>query len=204
MGLLAKALPRGEAASVTQTVQSPKGVYRAFFVGITDPIERVSEWNDKCRLCKGTGSGYNGDGDCRVCHGTGKRTEQKVKLLYSLENGVVEQEEVNFKLAGPGTGKDGTPLSPTTLFLRLREFSGIVNATEDKVDEWYSSLVKPIKIPVQVIIGDNQKGTATKITDVVRPSAMVRPPAQAAAQYGENQDVEPFDADDWSNIESSR
>jgi hypothetical protein len=203
MGLLAKALPRGESASVQNTVQSPKGVYRAFFVGITDPVERVSEWNDKCRLCKGTGNGYGDEPQgCRVCHGTGKRTEQKVKILYSLENGVVEQEEVNFKLAGPGTGKDGTPLSPSTLFLRMREFSGLQHATEDGLDEWYSSLVKPIKIPVQVIIGDNQKGTATKITDVVRPSAMVRAPL--ATQAVDNQDVEPFDADDWNNIEHSR
>ena len=108
MGLLAKALPRGESASVQNTVQSPKGVYRAFFVGITDPVERVSEWNDKCRLCKGTGNGYGDEPQgCRVCHGTGKRTEQKVKILYSLENGVVEQEEVNFKLAGPGTATAG-------------------------------------------------------------------------------------------------
>lgn len=205
MGILTQALPREQRPDAQQqsTVKSPVGIYRGLFVGMTDPFEYVSAWaNEKCRVCKGQGTGYNGEGECRVCHGTKKRTEQHVKLLYSLENRVVEEEEMTFKLSGPGMGRDGQPLSPSTLFIRLRTLSGMPSATEVQLDDWYSSLQKPIKIPCQVIVDFNKTGTLTKITNVVAPRMQGQPttPAREVDRGPAHDDVPAFSDDDFEGL----
>jgi len=166
MGVLSGAMPRQKNDQGTQ-VKSDYGSYRGFFIGMTQPVEWVSQWGDKCRVCKGARTGRNGQDDCFFCHGSGLRTEQHVKLRYQLENGITEEEEVNFTLTGPGTGRDGTPLSPSTLFLRLRTLSGLRDADAAALDQWYSALPVPIKIPITVNIQDNKSATALKITDVM-------------------------------------
>lgn len=192
MGLLEAALP----SSNTQepTLKSGKGIYRGYFIGLSEPFKFVSKWGDKCRLCKGKGTNYNGDGHCRVCGGSGTLTETHVKLRYHLENAVIEEEEVNFKLLPAGTSATGTPLSPTTLFLRLRTLSGDNRATEQSLDAWYSALPQPIKIPITVVIGDNKSGNALKITAVeLRQQgapAAAAPVAAPIEEFDEN-----FDSD---------
>lgn len=194
MGLLEKALPRDlqPKASASVTINSPKGVYRALFIGMENPWEWVSDFAvDKCRACKGTKNGWNGEpGGCQICHGTGRRTELHTKLRYHLETGILEEEEVNFKISPPGIGKDGQPLSPSTLFLRLRTLSGIPNATEQQLDDWYTALGKPIKVPCQVVIDDNKTASALKIANVLSAAGKGSPPAPAASKA---QIEEPFD-----------
>jgi hypothetical protein len=166
MGELGAALPR-QQQSEDSKIKSENGVYRAIFLGLSAPFQFVSNFaNEQCRLCKGQGSGIRGEGKCSQCGGSGRRTEQHVKLSYRLENNNVEEEEVNFKLLPAGMTAQGQPLSPTTLFLRLRTLSGNRNATPADLDAWYSALPKPIKIPCTVVIGDNKSGTASKITAI--------------------------------------
>lgn len=169
MGLLSKALPRDQRPKIEheETVKSSKGMYSGFFLGMSEEYTWVSDWpNDKCRACKGSKT-YN-DEVCFLCAGTGRKTEQRVKLRYELDNGNVEEEDVSFKLSPGGMGRDGTtPLSPSTMFIRLRSLSGLKNPTPAEVDAWYSSLTPPIRIPCSVVINDNKTGSALKITDVL-------------------------------------
>ena len=183
MGLLDEAMPRNAAADSEIKIKSPNGVYRAFWLGMATSYEWVSPYKEQCRLCKGSKRGYNGEGDCQACHGSGKRTEMRTKLIYKLENGETEEEEVNFKLMPSGTTQDGKILSPTTLFLRLRAFSGNRQATPADLNQWFSALPSPIRIPVQVVINDNKSGTASKIVDVsLRPNGAAKPAQQPAPQ----------------------
>ena len=203
MGLLEKALPRAQqTVSAAVTINSPKGIYRAYFIGMEQPFEWVSDFAaDKCRLCaKNPGLGYNGEGVCSACNGTKRRTELHTKLRYHLENGALEEEEVNFKIAPPGMSKDGNPLSPSTLFLRLRTLSNLPNASEKDLDDWYTGLTKPIKIPCQVIIGDNQNATALKITEVILATARAQQPPHQRQQPPEHADVPAFDPEDWESL----
>lgn len=195
MGLLTKALPRDKQITKQEpTVKSDYGMYNGFFIGITEPFRWVSEFGDKCRVCKGEKTGRNGEGVCFLCEGTGVRTEDHVKLRYRLENSITEEEEVSFKVSPSGIGRDGTPLSPSTLFHRLRTFSGMEQPTPDDLDKWYTELKKagPIRIPVQVVIADNKTGTLLKITNVLVPrkaSAASEPAPHAPASAPEEDDL---------------
>lgn len=170
MGKLADAMPRqrvpeGEGAP---SIQSERGVHRGIWIGMSPPVEWVSPWpNEACRLCKGQGTGYNGEGVCNVCHGTKKRTEKHVKMLYQLANGITEEEELNFKISPPGMGKNTQPLSPSTLFVRLRTLSGLKDPTVEQIDEWFTALSNPPNIPCQVVVDDNKNATYLKITNVL-------------------------------------
>lgn len=184
MGVLSGALPRsGGSTSSTPLVKSEEGSYRAYFTGMSEPFSERSQWGDKCRVCKGTGQGRNGDPQgCTFCGGDGERVDKYVKLMYHLETGEVEEEKVTFKLSAPGTGKDGTPLLASTLFKRLRTFSGLREADAAALDVWYSSIASTkIKIPVTVNIGYNNSGDMLKISDVVGRRAP-QAAALAAAQ----------------------
>jgi len=205
MGLLSGAMPQKMVSDDQIQVKSEKGSYRAYFVGMTERVEKVSPFGDVCRLCKGARTGFNGNGDCRACHGSGKKTDMMTRLRYELENGLEEEEEVAFKMTPASKNKAGEPLSASKLFVRLREFSGRPNATAEELDEWYSSLTYPIRVPVQVNIGQNNNASALKITDVVtrRSSTAARPtqeppkpapaPAPVAASSGfDNDDDIPF------------
>lgn len=181
MGLLSGAMPQKMVSDDQIQVKSEEGSYRAYFVGMTERVEKVSPFGDQCRLCKGSRTGFNGNGDCRVCHGSGKKTAMVTRLRYELENGLEEEEEVAFKMTPASKNKDGEPLSASKLFVRLRAFSGRPNATAEELDEWYSSLTYPIRVPVQVNIGQNNNASALKITDVVpRRSSTAARPAQEA------------------------
>jgi hypothetical protein len=166
MGALSQALPR-EHQQAESAVKSDSGYYKAQFLGLTDPYEWVTTWGDKCRNCKGQKTNRNGDQPCFVCKGSGLQTEQRVKIQYKLENGNLEEEEVNFKLSAATTLRDGQPISPSKLFIRLRTLSGNRQATPAQLDEWYSSLKQPIRIPCNVVINGNKSGTAFVITDVL-------------------------------------
>jgi hypothetical protein len=173
MGILSKALPRDQRQS-EPTVHSGRGMYNGFFTGMSEPFTWTSEWaNDKCRVCRGTGKGRadKDDEKCFLCGGHGRKTDQRVTLSYELENGIVETEEVSFKLTEAGTSRDGQPLSPSTLFVRLRSLSGLRNPKPAELDEWFSSLPTPIRVPCSVVINDNKSQTALKITDVLGWSA---------------------------------
>lgn len=180
MGLLSGAMPRSGGTKVNvPTVQSDEGSYRAYFIGMSEPSAERSQWDEKCRVCKGAGTGRNGEAQgCTFCGGDGVRVDKFVHLQYLLEGGVIEQEKVTFKLSPPGTGRDGTPLSASTLFKRMRTFSGLREADAAALDQWYSGLGSAkIKIPITVNIGYNNDGSALKISDVVARKA----PAGAAS-----------------------
>ena len=168
MGLLSDALPR-EQMTQESAIKSDRGVYRAYFIGMTPKYAWISPFGDACRLCKGSRNGRNGEpGECVGCNGTGKKTEDRVKLRYHLENNEIEEEEVNYKLSAGGQSRDGkTFFSPTTLFVRLRALSGIRDATEQQIDAWYSELPQPPKVPCTVVINDNKNQTALKIESVM-------------------------------------
>ena len=168
MGLLAAAI-HGAGAPQTSTVNSGQGVYRAYFIGITDPVVWKSEYKqrDKCRVCKGTGQGRSESDRCFLCGGDGVRTETHIKLRYKRETGAIEEEEVNFKLAPQGQLKDGSPMSATKLYTRFRAMSQLRGEVSPQMlDEWFSSLPQPINIPVTVVIEPNANDTALKITSV--------------------------------------
>lgn len=175
MGLLQGALPRApREIQGRPIVQSDYGSYRGYWVGMTPTVAEKSEWNDQCRVCKGAGTGRNGEGQCTFCGGDGIRVDTFVMLKYALENGITEVEKVAFKVSPPGQMRDGTVQSPSTLFKRLRTFSGLRDADAAQLDQWVTSVLgddlnhpKPVKIPITVNIGDNQKATALKITDVM-------------------------------------
>ncbi len=204
MGLLSGAMPQKMVGDDQIQIKSDEGSYRAYFVGMTERVEKVSPFGDKCRLCKGEGTSYSGNDKCRVCHGTGKKTDMMTRLRYELENGLEEEEEVAFKMTPAGMSKTGEPISASKLFVRLRAFSGRPSATAEELDEWYSSLTYPIRVPVQVNIGQNNNATALKITDVVprrlataaRPAQEapkpVPPPAPAPQANGFDDDDIPF------------
>jgi hypothetical protein len=178
MGLLSDALPR-EQQSQEPTVKSDQGVYKAYFIGMSEKYTWVSEWpNEKCRMCGGKGTGRNGEaGQCVLCGGTGRKTETRVKLRYHLENNEIEEEEVNYKLgAGGGTTKGGETISPTKLFVRLRALMGKRDATEQEVDVWFSSLPQPPKVPCSVTING---GKYLKIESVLPRPVAPRNGAQA-------------------------
>jgi hypothetical protein len=196
MGLLTAALPRTEMDDSSK-IKSANGVYRAYWLGMNHPYEWVSPFGDQCKLCKGTRRGRNGEGECSSCKGSGKRTEMHTKLIYQLESGQTEEEEVNFKLAPAGQSRDGNVLSPTTLFIRLRAFSGNRQATPNDLDAWYENLRKPIKIPVIVVISDNKAGTASKIADVQLRVAQKTAPAPAP----EPEPAKTWAADNFDNDE---
>jgi hypothetical protein len=177
MGILSGAIPR-QIEKVS--LKSPKGVYQGFFTGMAAPYQWESPWqNDPCKGCGGTKrSKAMPDLMCSRCGGTGLRIENHVKLYYSLENGVTEEEDVQFKISAPSTGKNAAgqtvAFSPSTLYLRLRELSGIPNATPEQLDAWYDSLHQPISVPIILMIGDNQAGTALKIASVTLRQAQPR------------------------------
>lgn len=190
MGLLNDALPREARVSQAEpTVQSEMGSWHGHFTGISEPFEFVSPWgNEKCRVCRGSGLSKDENQDCFLCHGTGKRTEKHVYLDYVLENGVVEREEVNYILTPPRTITNAaggtTPLSASKLFARLRAISGIRTEDPGLLDQWYSELPQPVSVPIVCIIGENQKGTALKITQVMADRQAQNPPARPPSQTG--------------------
>jgi hypothetical protein len=200
MGILNDALPRDAQAkrATEQTVKSDYGVHDAQFIGMTPDYVYVNDF-EKCRVCKGSGLGRKEGESCFLCTGNGKRTEKRVKLQYKMRSGILEEEEVNFKLSPPGTGKDGTPLSPSTLFIRLRTFSRLRDATPAQLDEWYTTLEKPIKIAVSLVIEDNKNATALKITNVMlrggataAPTPPTPPPTPPPNDVDDNYDDLPF------------
>ncbi|MDP9025673.1 MAG: hypothetical protein M3N13_09910 [Candidatus Eremiobacteraeota bacterium] len=182
MGALAGAIQQTAAAAAESKIKHESGVYEAQFVGMSEPFTYVSPWGDKCRLCKGQGRSKNGNDACRACEGSGNLTEKHAYLHYKFKDGSTEEEEVNFKLLPAGTNAAGQPLSPTTLFIRLRSFSGNREASPAQLDEWYTSLVASgsVRVPITLVIGDNKSGTALKITAVqlrqAGASAKVQPP----------------------------
>jgi hypothetical protein len=166
VGKLSGAIPREYDAATA--INSPKGAHNSFFVGVSDPYEWVSPFGDACKLCEGNKhSKFNPGMPCTRCGGSGVRTEQHIKLHYQLENGVAEIEEANYSLRPPGgMSKSGQPMSATTFYLRLSEFSGLQNASAQQLVDWFDQLREPIRIPVLLIIGMNQTNSALKIIGV--------------------------------------
>jgi hypothetical protein len=190
MGALSQALPREHQVADTGA-KSESGVYKAQFLGLSDSYEYVSPWhNDKCRNCKGNGKNKNGDQACYLCGGSGKLTETRVKLIYKLENGQTEEEIVNFKMSPAGTSRDGQPLSPSKLFVRLRTLSGNRQASPQQLDEWYSNLTQPIRIPCSVVINGNKTGDRFVITDVLArtPNAPAAPAPAPSDEFASPDD----------------
>jgi len=205
MGSLNDALPRENAtASAEHAVKSERGLYKAFFIGITAPFEWVSDFaQDKCKNCRGEKTNKAGTEPCYLCNGSGKKTETRTRLRYHLENGFIEEEEVNYKLSPPSTGKDGNPLSPSTFFVRLRSLSEIKGADPTALDAWYTSLPTPIKVPCFVVIQDNRSGTALKITDVLpRAKGAATPPGPGMGAAPAER--VPFNDDEPSPAEKTR
>lgn len=199
MGVLSDALPKSASHSQTEpTIQSDRGFYEAQFIGMTNPFKWVSGYKtDKCRNCKGSGKNKAGTEACYLCEGTGEKRETHVKLQYRLKNGIVEEEEMNFFIVPPRTSSDGKPLSPSTLFVRLRSLSGIKAKPEDMpslLDEWYTGLSRPINVPCTIVIEDNKTGSALKITNVmsreVGNKAAPPPPPQDEPPFIDNGDPE--------------
>ena len=169
MGKLTDALPRQKVKEENETpVKHNRGTHPALWIGMSTPHEVVSQWaNDKCKLCKGKGTGYNGEGECRACHGSGRLTEIRVNLLYRFEDGVIEEEDVNYKISTSGQNPEtGQMYSPSTLYMRLCEFADMQGPSEKAIDDWYSALPDPPNIPIEVSIGFNKPRTALKITNV--------------------------------------
>jgi hypothetical protein len=167
------------------TVKSDYGVHDGYFVGVGEPYKEAS--NDPCRLCHGSRKDKNG-AVCFVCEGSGRRIDTKAALLYDLDNGHREEEIVNFVLTEPRTGKDNKPLSPSTMYVRFRTFSGLKDVNE--INRWASELPEKVRIPVQLIIEDNQNATALRISKVLarganQPAQQQRQQAPAAAQQSE-------------------
>ena len=186
MGKLTAAMPRQKGEPDTsKAAKSPRGTHDAVFVGMSVPKPYVSEYRtDKCRLCKGQGTGYNGEGDCRVCEGSGRLTETHVILRYKLASGVVEEEEMNFILTGGGgVTASGEPKSASTLFLRMSELSGMPQPTAEKLDAWYSGLIEPIAIPCQVTINYNKARTFFRIVSVILADGTQTQPAPATRSF---------------------
>ena len=167
MGKLAGALAQQTIAPITALRTQDAGDYQAYFLGHTPPVTEKSRFNDECRLCKGQGTGPRGEAHgCVRCTGSGIRTEARTKLRYQLQNGNTEEEDMTFKLSSAGSNRDGSTRKASTFFLRLRAIAGLPNATEDELDQWYSSLPEPIKVPCRVDIDWNEKGDNLKIVAV--------------------------------------
>jgi hypothetical protein len=176
MGKLSGAIQKSAGGSMPELKTKEAGEYRAFWIGMTDPVTEKSPFGDKCTLCKGSGSGKRGEpGECNRCDGSGDKTEQYVTLSYHLENGNVEEEKVAYKLSDSGKLKDGSPRSASKLFLRFRAFAQLPRATAEDLDVWFSALVMPPKVPVRVDLEFNASGDYLKIENV-----KYRAPAQGA------------------------
>ena len=185
MGKLAGALAQQTIAPIAVLLTQDAGDYQAYFLGHTSPVTEQNRFNDMCRLCKGQGTGLRGEPNgCVRCKGTRIKSETRINLRYQLQNGNIEEESVTFKLSAAGINKDKTTRSASTFFLRLRAIAGLPNATEDELDQWYSSLPEPIRVPCRVDIDWNEKGDGLKISAVRTrraPQGAVQGAPQAAA-----------------------
>ena len=163
------------------------GSHRGYFVGLGDTF--VEQSGFACKRCRGAGSINNAP--CRACEGNGKRTTTRVPILYQLGPDLVQEELVTYTLSEPGKLEDGTPKSASTLWSRMKALSGLSSPSEQGA--WFAGLEKPIKIPVEIMVVDNEAGTAHVIASVRRlhprnenaPSAPVHGSQSAAPASAE-------------------
>lgn len=150
------------------------GAHKGYWIGLGDVVTE----NSQCKKCKGRGQ-INGE-ECRTCGGAGRKDEKKVAILYQMGPDLIQEEWVNYKLSGPGKLKNGDPKSPTTLYNRIRNFSGGLTV-EAEMSAWYKSLEKPIKMPIEMIITESDKGSGLVISSVrkVDPKSKQETPAEA-------------------------
>lgn len=143
-----------------------KGLHEAGFVGMGEPFEKYDYFkgckncgvkNEKGEILPGVG--------CTQCEGTGKLKGKYVLLNYDID-GVIESEEMSYKLSAPGQTSTGKSLSPSTLFLRMRTFFDKHDPNTQAIayDE-FEKAGKPL--PVTLMVDDNQSGKATKIKAVM-------------------------------------
>lgn len=156
---------RGEFKKTEVTIGY--GAHYGYFTGLHDKFTEHSQF--PCGACKGQAT-INGE-TCRKCEGTGKKSTEKVAIRYAIRNStgafVVQDEWVNYSLSEPGTLKDGSPKSPSTLWIRMRAISE-GKSTESEIMAWFAELPRPIKVPVEVMVTDNAKGDAHIIASVRR------------------------------------
>jgi hypothetical protein len=141
-----------------------EGDFQAYFIGLTKPWTETSN-NYSCKLCKGEGTGRNGEPEgCVRCNGSGKRVEQKTKLRYEMRHGI-EEEVVSFKLAPPGN-YNGKATKASTMYLRFARLADLPQATPEQLDQWFSTLPEPCRVPCMVRIEYNDTGDALVIKGV--------------------------------------
>lgn len=138
------------------------GAHKGYFIGLGDTF--VEESGFACSVCKGRAT--INDEPCRACKGTGKKTQTKVAIRYQMGKDLIQEEIVNYVLSEPGKMKDGTPKSASTLWTRMRAFSGLQDP--EQMSEWYKSLPQPIRVPIEMMVTDNEKGDAFVIASVRR------------------------------------
>lgn len=91
--------------------------------------------------------------------------DERIQLAPDL----TQEEWVTFALSGPGTLRDGKPKSPSTLWTRMRSFSGGITEPE-KQKAWFDGIKSAgeVRIPIEMIVTDNQAGDGCVIADVRR------------------------------------
>ena len=171
-------------------IHSGEGVHPGVFVGLTEPKVETNKW-EKCQVCdgKGTGAPRNGQpgapGGCYKCGGDGMRRDSKVSLVYEMDNGHTELEEVNFKVTPPGVGRDGkTPIGSSTLYDRFYALSRIKPKQGEKVVssraliDWYTGFgdgTTPVagdgkvSVPMFLSVGDDPNHPGTLKIESVKP-----------------------------------
>jgi hypothetical protein len=158
------------------------GAHKAYFIGLGETVTEQSTF--PCRVCKGSGNVRGAT--CFACSGSGRKTTTKVPIQYRISPTDIQEEWVTFVVTEPGKLQDGTPKSGSTLWARLKALSGISDPAQ--ITAWYGALPKPIKIPVEIMIVDNDAGTGCVIASVKRlggaaPSPTPTAPAPAPAAH---------------------
>lgn len=179
------------AGAVPQRIEFKKtqlslgvGNHYAYFIGLGDKVVETS--TDPCRSCKGQRT-INGS-ECLTCDGTGRKRTTKVPILWQVSPTKIDEEWVTHTLTEPGKLQNGNPKSASTLWTRIRVLSGgLTNPAEQA--SWYKQLTKPIKIPVNLNIIENDAGDNVVIASVVlrKPSngnAPQPPPPPPAQEPG--------------------
>jgi len=160
MADLAGAIRTGGGGFKKTELKIGYGAHRGYFLGLGDTFVEHSTF--ACRTCKGQRQ-IQGD-DCRACSGSGKKSTTKVPILYQLGPDLIQEEFVTYAVTEPGKLQDGTPKSPSTLWVRIKALSGLTVPSEQSA--WYANLPKPIKIPIEVMVVDSEAGNGLVIAAV--------------------------------------
>ncbi len=125
MGDFSGARPQGSTRRDYPRVDVPKkGVYQMILASFGTP----EEVTDKCVNCKGKGTVEGAT--CRKCQGTKWATRRVIRLNYeTIGFPTFAQEDMTYRISDKWTTKGDDPrtISASRLFLRLRDFTGLLD-----------------------------------------------------------------------------